>query len=390
MQNHLTWVWQRPDWPAWRWDQASLADVLARARKSQGEAFGRAKLLTPSLDAKAQTEILVVEGLGTSAIEGEKLDVDVLRRSIARRLGVELEDGARPAPAGDAVEGLVDVLQDATKNWQQDLTIDRLNAWQAALFPTGRSGLYEIRVGQLRGADPMRIVSGPHQRERVHYEAPPREGLEKEMQRFLDWFNGSSKQLDGLLRAGIAHLWFEVLHPYEDGNGRIGRAVLDMALAQDDCRPMRVYSVSAQLNLVRDDYYAALEHASRGSLEITAWLDFFARQVEAAAKASQATISKVLDKARFWMNHGGHPLNDRQRKAVNRMLELGRGGFEGGMSNAKYQSLTGASAATAQRDLAELVNLGVFVLRGAGRAARYEIQWADPATSSDTSNLARR
>ena len=377
MQNQLTWVWQHPDWPAWRWDPASLAEVLARARKAQGEAWGRAKLLTPSLDAKAQTEILVVEGLGTSAIEGEKLDVEALRRSIARRLGVELEGGIRPAPAGRAVEGLVDVLQDATQNWQQDLPIERLNAWQAALFPTGRSGLHEIRVGQLRGEDPKHIISGPHQRERVHYEAPPRTGLEKELQRFLDWYNGSSKKLDGLVRAGVAHLWFEVLHPYEDGNGRIGRAVLDMALAQDDSRSMRAYSVSAQINLVRDDYYAALEKASRGSLEITAWLDFFARQVESAAKASEATIGKVIDKARFWMTHGGRPLNDRQRKAVNRMLDVGRGGFEGGMTNGKYQNLTGASAATAQRDLAELVSIGVLVPCGAGRAARYEIQWDD-------------
>jgi len=382
VSNRLDWVWQQPDWPAWRWDLASLADALARARKAQGEALGRAKLLSPSLDAKAQSEILAAEGLGTSEIEGEKLDVQALRRSIARRLGVELEDGSRPAPAGRALEGLLDVLQDATANWQQDLTLERLNAWQAALFPTGRSGLYQIRVGALRGEAPMRIVSGPHQRERVHYEAPPRRGLEQELQRFLDWFNGSSKKLDGLVRAGLAHLWFEVLHPYEDGNGRVGRAVLDMALAQDERRAMRVYSVSAQLNRVRDEYYAALEAASRGTLEVTGWLDFFFRQVEAAANASEATIGKILDKARFWMIHGGHPMNARQRKAINRMLDLGRGGFDGGMTNTKYQSLTGASAATAQRDLAELVSLGILVPAGAGRAARYEIQWDEPLSPS--------
>jgi Fic family protein len=197
----------------------------------------------------------------------------------------------------------------------------------------------------------------------------------QQVRQFVDWFNGPSRELDGLVRAGIAHLWFEVLHPYEDGNGRVGRALLDMALAQDEERAMRLYSVSAQLNRVRDEYYAALEQASRGSLDVTSWLDFFIRQVEAAAKASEDTIAKALDKARFWMAHSADPMNERQRKAVNRMLDLGRGGFEGGMTNAKYQRLTGASAATAQRDLAELVKLGVLQSVGAGRGARYEIRW---------------
>lgn len=381
MSNQLKWVWERPDWPKWRWDEAALSAVVAQARKAQGEALGRAKLLTPSLDATAQTEFLVQEGLNTSAIEGELLDVDSLRSSIARRLGVRLE-GKAAAPTPRAVEGLVDVLQDATQNYAKPLTLDRLNAWQAALFPTGRSGLYEIRVGQLRGEEPMRIVSGPHQRERVHYVAPPREGLEKQAQDFLDWFNGPSKQLDGVVRAGLAHLWFEVLHMYEDGNGRVGRALLDMALAQDEQRSMRVYSMSQQLNLSRNDYYAALEVASRGDLEVTAWLDYFARQVEAAAKASELLIGKVLDKARFWMANGAKPMNHRQRKVVNLLLDKGRSGFEGGMTNAKYVSIAKTSPATAQRDLAELVNSGVLTLVGAGRGARYDVQW-DAAEAPD-------
>lgn len=190
MANPLRWVWEHPSWPVWRFDAAALSPAIAAARRAQGEAFGRAQLLTPALDARAQTEILVLEGFNTSAIEGEQLDVEVLRSSIARRLGVQLESGKIPAPATRAIEGLVDVLQDATQNFEKPLTLDRLNAWQAALFPTGRSGLYEIRVGQLRGEEPMRIVSGPHQRERVHYEAPPRVGLENQAQAFLDWFNG--------------------------------------------------------------------------------------------------------------------------------------------------------------------------------------------------------
>ena len=379
MVDQLRWVWQQPDWPDWRWDAAGLSADLALARRAQGEALGRTQLLSPDLDVAAQAEILLAEGLATSAIEGEQLDVQALRRSIARRLGVTLETATPPAPAGDAVEGLLDVLQDATDNWQQDLTLERLNAWQAALFPTGRSGLHEIRMGQLRGPEPMRIVSGPLHRERVHFEAPPRKGVKRELRRLIQWFNGPSRQLDGVVRAGLAHLWFEVLHPYEDGNGRVGRALLDMALAQDAGSAMRVYSVSAQLNSVRGDYYAALEIASRGSLDASAWLGFFVHQVQSAAKASEVAVGKVLDKARFWMMHGGTSMNDRQRKVVNRLLDCGRGGFEGGMTNSKYQRLTGASPATAQRDLAELARISVLTPLGAGRTARYEIAWTAPS-----------
>jgi len=371
--NQLTWVWERPAWPQWRWDVAAASAALASARKAQGEALGRAKLLTPELDASAQAEFLVQEGLNTSAIEGEQIDVNALRSSIARRLGVPLDFKAAPAPR--AVEGLVDVLQDATRNFAQALTLERLHAWQAALFPTGRSGLHEIRVGALRGNEPMRIVSGPHQRERVHYVAPPRERLQHEIETFLEWFNGESRQLDGLVRAGLSHLWFEILHPYEDGNGRVGRALLEMALAQDEQTSMRAYSISAQLYRVRDDYYSALEQASKGDLDTTAWLQFFAMQIEAAAKASEHEIGRVLDKARFWMAHGAKTMNERQRKALNLLLNKGREGFEGGMTNAKYVNLTRSSAATAQRDLADLVAAGVLVLSGTGRGARYDIRW---------------
>jgi Fic family protein len=319
MANQLMWVWEHPDWPRWRWDAVAVTTALASARKAQGEALGRAKLLTPSLDASAQAEFLVQEGLNTSAIEGEQLDVNALRSSIARRLGVPLDIKATPAPR--AVEGLVDVLQDATQNFARGLTLERLHAWQAALFPTGRSGLHEIRVGALRGNEPMRIVSGPQQRERVHYVAPPRERLQQEMEKFLAWFNGESRRLDGLVRAGLSHLWFEVLHPYEDGNGRVGRALLEFALAEDEQRSMRAYSISAQLYRVRDAYYAALEQASKGDLDTTAWLQFFAAQIEAAAKASEHEIGKVLDKARFWMAHGAKTMNERQRKALNLLLD---------------------------------------------------------------------
>jgi Fic family protein len=375
--NQLMWVWQHQSWPKWRFDTTAVLPALAAARKARAEGLGWAQLLTPALEPKAQAELLVLEGLNTAAIEGEKLDVEALRSSIARRLGVPLDTGRPPALAGRAVEGLVDVLQAATANFEQPLTLEQLNAWQAALFPTGRSGLYEIRVGQLRGDEPMRIVSGPHLHERVHYEAPSRDGLEHQVQAFIDWFNGESFRLNGLLRAGLTHLWFEVLHPYEDGNGRVGRALLDKALAQDAESSMRLYSLSAQLNRVRDDYYAALERASRGDLDATDWLIFFLQQVEAAAKASKFAIAKVLDKARFWMAHNAQPLNERQRKVMNLLLDAGRDGFEGGMTNGKYVSIARTSPATAQRDLAELVQAGMLQLTGVGRAARYEVRWEE-------------
>jgi Fic family protein len=329
-----------------------------------------AKLLDPQLDLAAQQEILTVEGLMTSAIEGEKLDPASLRSSIARRLG--LPTTGLPAPAR-SVEGLVEMLIDATQRYGQPLTLERLHAWQAALFPTGRSGLHEIKVGALRGAQPMRIVSGPVGRERVHYEAPPKQRLLGEMRAFVEWFNSPPANLDGLVRAGLAHFWFEIIHPYEDGNGRVGRALLDMALAQDESRATRLYSMSARFMAKRDDYYAALERTSRGSLDVTHWLAWFLEQVEAAILSSEWVVNAVLRKAQFWIAHSRDELNERQVKALNRMLDVGPEGFVGGMTNKKYQHLTGASAATAQRDLADLVEKGCLVLTGGGRAARYEI-----------------
>jgi Fic family protein len=331
---------------------------------------GIARLLDPELDLAAQQEMLALEGLMTSAIEGEKLDPAGLRSSIARRLG--LPTAGLPTPP-HPVEGLVEMLIDATQRYGVPLTLKRLHGWQAALFPTGRSGLNEIKVGALRGSEPMRIVSGPVHRERVHYEAPPKERLQADMRAFMDWFNKPASDLDGLLRAGLAHLWFEILHPYEDGNGRVGRAVLDMALAQDEDRATRLYSMAARFMAKRDDYYSALERASAGSLDVTPWLAWFLEQVEAAIRSSEWVVNAVLRKAQFWMAHSRHELNERQVKALNRMLDSGPEGFVGGMTNKKYQHLTGASPATAQRDLSDLVAKNCLELAGGGRSARYEL-----------------
>jgi Fic family protein len=375
--KHLnTWIWQQPEWPSFRWDDAALARPLAAARQAQGELAGVARLLDPSLDLAAQLEVLTIEGVATSAIEGEKFDPNGLRSSIARRLG--LSTAGLPGPTR-AQDGLADVLLDAAMHYADPLTLGRLCAWQAALFPAGRSGLQPIATGVLRGTAPMRIVSGPSGRERVHYVAPPRTRLERELHRFLAWFNDPPPALDGLLRAGLAHAWFEVLHPFEDGNGRVGRAVLDRALAQDEKRPVRLYSVSARFMARHDDYYASLERLSRGDLDVTPWLAWFVAQVEAAARASEATVGHVIRKARFWVRHADAALNERQRKALNCMLDAGPPGFEGGMNNRKYASLTRSSPATAQRDLADLVARGLLAPVGRGRSARYELVAEPPA-----------
>lgn len=364
------WIWQRPDWPEFHWDSARLAQPLAAARRAQGELSGMARLLDPKSDLHAQLEILTSEGIATSAIEGERFDPNALRSSLARRLG--LPTAGLPAPPR-SLEGLVDVLLDATQKINKPLTQTALAGWQAALFPTGRSALNKIRVGKLRGTSPMRIVSGPIGRQRIHYEAPPRRGLERELKRFLAWFNRPPSHMDGLLRAGVAHAWFEMIHPFEDGNGRVGRALLDRALAQDENRSSRLYSLSTRFMAVRNEYYEALGALSRGDLDATGWLNWFIEQVGAACGDSAGTVERVLHKARFWVRHAQTSLSERQRKALNALLDATPDGFVGGMTNKKYAHLTHVSPATAQRDLAHLAEYGVLRTQGAGRSVRYEL-----------------
>ena len=364
------WIWQRPEWPDFTWNSQRLAQPLSAARRAQGELAGMARLLDPDTDLIAQLEVLTSEGVATSAIEGERFDPNAVRSSLARRLG--LPTAGLPAPQR-SVEGLVDVLLDATQRLNRPLTLKMISAWQAALFPAGRSGLSKIRVGTLRGPAPMRIVSGPVGRQRVHYEAPPRRGLEQEVRRLLTWFNERPAHVDGLLRAGLAHAWFELIHPFEDGNGRVGRALLDRAIAQDENRSSRLYSLSARFMAVRDDYYAALQALSHRTLDATDWLQWFLEQVVAACTDSAHTVERVLQKARFWIRHGQSALNSRQRKALNALLDAGPGGLVGGMTNRKYAHLNHVSPATAQRDLAELADRGILRAQGAGRSVRYEL-----------------
>ena len=364
------WIWQRPEWPEFYWDSARLARPLANARRAQGELIGMARLLDPDSGLRAQLEVLTSDGVATSAIEGERLDPNAVRSSLARRLG--LPTAGLPAPPR-SVEGLVDVLIDATQKLDKPLTVKMLGNWQASLFPTGRSGLTKIRVGQLRGTARMQIVSGPIGKQLVHYEAPPRPRLERELKRFVQWFNAPPADLDGLLRAGVAHAWFELFHPFEDGNGRVGRALLDRALAQDENRSVRLYSLSARFMAARNEYYDALQALSRGTLDATDLLRWFLDQIVAACADSAHTLERVLAKARFWMRHGQSRLNVRQQKALNALLDAGPDGFVGGMTNKKYAHLNRVSPATAQRDLADLAVRGVLKAQGGGRSARYEL-----------------
>ncbi len=373
MQTSPVWIWQQSDWPQFRWAQGALAPWLLRARLAQGKVLGATQWLDPNLTLEAVAAILVEDGVTTSAIEGELLDLEAVRSSVARHLG--LPTAGLPAPPR-AVDGLIEVLLDASRDFASLLTVKRLCGWQASLFPTGYSGLHQIRTGVLRGDAPMQVISGRIGHERVHFTAPPREGLDLELDRFLTWFNASPTDLDGLIRAGLAHLWFVTLHPFEDGNGRLARAITDMALSQDEHRPMRFFSLSAQILRERDGYYDILERTQRGSVDVTDWLAWFLVQVEASATAAEKTVENTLAKARFWLRHQAADLNERQRKALNRLLDAGRDGFEGGINTRKYMSLTKTSRATAYRELALLVEKGCLTPLGkGGRSSGYEIVW---------------
>lgn len=344
--------------------------MLSRARKQQGQLLGMARLLDNSLSLEAQAQILAEDGFNTSAIEGERLDMDSIRSSVARHLGLPTVGLPHPSRS---VDGLVDVLLDATREYAAPLDVDRLCRWQAALFPSGQSGLFPVRTGALRGDEPMRVVSAAAGREKIHFEAPRRDVLVREVSRFITWFNSSPQELDGLLRAGLAHLWFVTLHPFEDGNGRLARALTDMAICQDEQRPVRLFSLSAQIMRERNAYYDVLERTQRGGLDVTPWLAWFLEQVNSACESAEATVGKVLDKAKFWLRHQNIVLNERQRKLLNKLLDAGADGFEGGMNTRKYVSLSKASRATAYRELADLVEKGCLMQTGAGRSVSHMI-----------------
>lgn len=369
--NHY--IWQEEKWPFFTWRSDSLLEALSRSNFKRGQLLGRVGSLGLEMGREAQVEVLAAEVLQTSAIEGQNLSPDSVRSSVARRLGLP---DAGLSRQDRYTEGLVDVLLDATMNHDQPLTVQRLHGWQAALFPTGYSGLHRIVTGDFRIEASMQVISGPIGREKVHYEAPSSSEVEKEILQFLDWWQTSLGKVDGILRAAIAGFWFVTIHPYEDGNGRLARAITDMALAQDEKQGVRCYSLSAQIMEERQGYYDILERCQKGGLDITDWLAWFLGCFERAIAGSDILIGKVLQKAGFWEQYRHVALTARQRKVINRLLDVGPGEFSGRMTTRKYAGMTKASRATSYREITDLLNKKILVQNlGKGRSVSYDLAW---------------
>jgi Fic family protein len=381
------WIWQHPQWPQFHWQADALAPLLRETTFAQGALLGRARGSAPALQAEFSLDAMLQNIVNSSAIEGERLNVESVRSSLARRLGLPV-DAAVAAEARS--EGLARIMWDATTNLDPPLDETRLLQWHAWLF-AGDDGFIgrRIRIGAWRGPEPMQVVSGRIDRPTVHFEAPPREGLERRVAEFVAWFNASrdDASLDPLLRAAIAHFWFVTLHPFDDGNGRITRALTDLALAQGERQSVRFYAMSAAILADREGYYRQLESAQKvtatevlpaDGLDLTAWLQWFLATLRQAIAGAQAQIERVLDKGRFWLLHREQGLGSEQVKVLNRLLDGDqpeRGGFAQGISAAQYQAVAGVSKATATRHLADLVAKGCLVrLPGGGRNTRYRIR----------------
>ena len=363
-----TYIHELSGWPTFHWDDGRLATPLAAARHLQGRLAGQMEALGFKIQEEAVLRTLTEDVLKSSEIEGEKLDAEQVRSSVAQRLGIDI-GGLQPADRH--VEGVVEMMLDATQRYDQPLTADRLFGWHASLFPTGRSGMDRIIVGGWRDdrTAPMQVVSGPVGRERVHFEAPVAERLEQEMRQFLEWFNGDPPT-EPVLKAAIAHLWFVTIHPFDDGNGRIARAIADMSLARSEGSSQRFYSMSAQIREERGDYYGILERTQQGTSDITAWMEWFLACLTRAIEKAQAALSGVIEKARYWEKLREVPLNERQRLVINRMLE----GFEGKLTTSKWAALTKSSNDTALRDIQQLVERGLLIRNQAGgRSTSYSL-----------------
>jgi len=363
-----TYIHERKDWPKFRWSTEALAGPLAAVRHRQGRLIGRMQALGFQLREEAVLETLTEDVLKSSEIEGEILDKDQVRSSIARRLGLNV--GAL-TPADREVEGVVEMMLDATQNYNTPLTEERLFAWHAALFPTGRSGMRRITVGAWRDdrEGPMQVVSGPVGRERVHYQAPAAKRVAREMKAFLKWFNGHD-DLDPVLKAALAHLWFVTIHPFDDGNGRIARAISDMVLARSEQSSQRFYSMSAQIRKERNAYYDILEATQKGDLDITPWFQWFLGCLDRAFDGAENILASVLKKVRFWETHARESFNDRQCNVLNRLLD----GLEGKLTSSKWAKLTKTSQDTALRDIDDLLKRGILTKdAGGGRSTSYSL-----------------
>lgn len=362
-------IYERPDWPQFRWNRNELGRPLTAVRHRQGRLLGRMEALGLPLREEAVLNTLTEDVLKSSEIEGEVLDNDQVRSSVARYLGIEV---AGLVAADRHVDGVVEMTLDATQHYKDALTADRLFGWHAALFPAGRSGLRKIAVGAWRTDETgrMQVVSSPDgRRETVHYEAPPAAAIDAEMKAFLDWFNRDDGE-DPVIRAALAHLWFITIHPFDDGNGRIARAIADMSLARSEDSPQRFYSMSAQIRAERKSYYDLLEATQQGDLDVTPWLMWFLGCLDRAFESADRILAAVLRKAAFWKQHETKQLNDRQREVLSRLLD----GFEGKLTSSKYGKIAKTSPDTALRDINGLVALGILRKdEGGGRSTSYSL-----------------
>lgn len=362
-------IYEIPNWPKFAWNSEKLSNLLAEVRHRQGKILGKMETLGFSVRAEAALETLTQDVVKSSEIEGENLDIDQVRSSIARRLGMDI---GGLVPADRNVEGVVEMMLDATQRFDKPLTEDRLQGWHAALFPTGRSGIYKITVGAWRTGQngPMQVVSGAIGKEKVHFQAPDAPKLPAEMNAFLDWFN-TEHSIDPVLKSGIAHLWFVTIHPFEDGNGRIARAIADLQLARADKTPQRFYSMSAQIRIERNDYYNTLEKIQKASLDITEWLEWFLGCLGRSLDKAESTLLEVNRKTEFWDHIGGMEINNRQRVLLNKLVD----GFDGKLTSSKWAKIAKCSTDTALRDIQDLMDKGVLIKEDAGgRSTSYVLK----------------
>lgn len=373
-------IWQLENWPQFQWDDAVLKPKLDAVRLLQGRLLGRTDAVSSESDLEVEMDALIQNAIRTSEIEGEYLDLGSVRSSVARQLG--LERAGMTGRATQQSESLVALLVEATHEPHKPLSVEQLCRWQSLLFPDGPGLFSNIKIGELRGQQAMQVVSGRVGRQQVHFEAPPRQRLEQELSVFIDWFTSPPKDLDLVVRAGVAHLWLVTLHPFDDGNGRVTRAVTDRALAQAEQQSVRFYSLSAAIMARRQEYYDYLEQAQKGDLNITSWLGWFLDTLLQALEQALDRVDKVLLKSRFWQKHATTVLNERQIKVLNRLLDTAGDEFENGINARKYQSLAKVSKATATRDLVDLSDKGCLQrLPGGGRSTRYVVATADHNSS---------
>lgn len=368
----MMWIWQLPDWPQFRWQDEKLLPRLRQLQQQRGVLLGRASVQDNSDQQTLDT--LLSNILASSAIEDERVNAQSVRSSLARRLGVSLN---QPYPVSERSEGLATMMMDAITQRDETLTLPRLCQWHRWLFPASEWTFKRLNVGMLRGEEPMQVVSGRIDRPTVHFEAPPRAGLEAQLNEFVSWFNHSREDplLDPLLRAALCHLWFVTLHPFDDGNGRITRALTDLALAQADSQSIRLYAMSASILARRADYYRILQETQRGELDVTAWLLWFFDVLNDSLEHALEAVTRTQNKARFWLMHNAAELSAEQTRVLNRLLDGGEQGFSDGISAGQYQKVAKVSKATATRHLAELVMKGCLEkLPGGGRSTRYQIK----------------